>query len=69
MNDRDRADVVSGPHRRCNATCPQCGEDYWRGRDDTGWLCDRCCAARDFELTADTRTATPTPVLSHPKAS
>ena len=35
------------PDLRPNATCAQCGEDFQRGRDDIGPLCDRCCDERD----------------------
>lgn len=39
--------------KRVNATCPQCGTDYWRGRDDDGFLCDRCCQERDADAEYD----------------
>ena len=39
-----------------NATCARCGEDYWKGRDDVGSLCDACCALRDA-LPADVKDA------------
>lgn len=37
---------------RGNATCTDCGEDFWKGRDDVGGLCDRCCDLRDAHTTA-----------------
>lgn len=37
---------------RCNATCPDCGEPCWIGRDDTGSLCDACCDRRDAHSSA-----------------
>lgn len=32
---------------QANATCPQCGQDFWKGREDVGDLCDACCVERD----------------------
>lgn len=39
--------------RRTNATCPQCGVDYWRAITDDGFLCDRCCQERDADAEDD----------------
>lgn len=30
-----------------NATCERCGDDFVKGRDDIGNLCDHCCSERD----------------------
>lgn len=34
---------------RWTSDCAACGEGYVRRREDTGNLCDRCCALRDAE--------------------
>lgn len=41
---------TSGP--RLNATCSDCHEDFHKGRDDVGNLCDACCARRDAHTDA-----------------
>jgi len=38
-----------------NAICPQCGSEFYKGRDDVGTLCDRCCAERDLFAAEDER--------------
>jgi len=47
---------AGNPVPRPNATCPRCGDDFLKGRDDIGDLCDRCCADRDAAI------ETPNPV-------
>jgi hypothetical protein len=40
----------AGP--RANARCSDCGDDFYKGRDDIGSLCDACCDQRDAYTTA-----------------
>jgi hypothetical protein len=46
-SDRDHADWLDGPHAAPNATCDDCGADYWKGADDADDWCDGCRAHRD----------------------
>ncbi len=34
---------------RPNAICSGCGEEFYKGADDEGSLCDRCCDERDAD--------------------
>lgn len=37
---------------RPNAECSHCHVPFHRGQDDTGSLCDACCATRDATIEA-----------------
>jgi hypothetical protein len=51
-SDRDFYDEARGPYGVLDCVCPLCGDDFSKGRDDTGDLCDPCCILRDL-LTAE----------------
>jgi len=46
----DYGDAQDGP--RGNASCSDCGEDFFKGQGDVGSLCDACCDQRDAHTSA-----------------
>lgn len=46
-SDADHHDYLNGPYARLNAVCVECGDEFWKGRDEIGDLCDSCISARD----------------------
>jgi hypothetical protein len=46
-SDRDYYDEAHGPYGTLDYVCPLCGDEFAKGVDDTGDLCDPCCSLRD----------------------
>jgi hypothetical protein len=75
MSDGDACSSACGWCGRCtngqrpNCRCPQCGDEFWKGRDDVGDLCDACCAERDAVQDALRRARRIETGIFHGKAS